>query len=104
MTFQNIRNNATLIYRPRKRMSGEEDPKEAAKKEARSPQVQQLLRQFMTDGPKGNSPTYKENLEQALSNSCLTCDGFGTVGIAGKPPHIRSEEKCRDCNGSGKKQ
>ena len=57
----------------------------------------------MTDGPKGNSPTYKENLEQALSNSCLTCDGFGTVGIAGKPPHIRSEEKCRDCNGSGKK-
>jgi len=85
-------------------MSGEEDPKEAARIEAKSPQVQKLLRQFMTDGPKGNSPTYKENLEQALSNSCLSCDGFGTVGIAGKPPHIRSEEKCRDCNGSGKKQ
>lgn len=84
-------------------MANEEDPKEAARIEAKSPQVQKLLRQFMTDGPKGNTPTYKNNLEQALSNLCLSCDGFGTVGIAGKPPHIRSEEKCRDCNGTGKK-
>ncbi len=80
----------------------EEDPKEVARKEAKTPEVQRLLRQFLTlDGPKGNSKNYKENLEKALENKCLDCDGFGTIGISGK--YVRSEEKCPSCDGTGKK-
>lgn len=82
-------------------MSGEEDPKEAARIEAKSPQVQRLLRQFMTDGPKGNSTQYKDNLEAALSDKCEPCDGFGTK--PGPSKYERSSEKCEACGGSGKK-
>ncbi len=78
----------------------EEDPKEVARKEAKTPEVQRLLRQFLTlDGPKGNSKAYKENLEKALTDKCLDCDGFGTIGIK----YVRSEEKCPSCDGTGKK-
>lgn len=85
-------------------MSLEEDPKEVAKKEARSPEVQRLLRQFVNnDGPKGNTPEYKENLGKALELKCLSCDGFGSIGIAGQKPWIRTSEKCHDCDGTGKK-
>ncbi len=83
-------------------MSLEEDPKEVARKEAKTPQVQQLLRQFMIDGPKGNSKRFKDNLENALANKCLDCDGFGTIGLAGK--YERTEEKCPSCDGTGKKR
>ncbi len=82
-------------------MSLEEDPKEVARKEAKTPEVQRMLRQFMTDGPKGNSKSYKENLEASLVNKCLDCDGFGTIGTAVK--YVRTEVKCPSCDGTGKK-
>ncbi len=83
-------------------MSLEEDPKEVARKEAKTPEVQRLLRQFLTiDGPKGNSKTYKENLEKAMYAKCLDCDGFGTIGTVVK--YVRTEEKCPTCDGTGKK-
>ena len=42
-------------------MPTDEDPKEEARKERNLPGVERLLRQFITDGPKGNSPEYKKN-------------------------------------------
>ena len=84
-------------------MEDEHDPKLVATKARKHPEVEKMLRSFMPDGPKGNSKTYKENLEAALSNCCLDCDGFGTVGIKGRPPHFRTSEKCSACDGSGKK-
>ncbi len=90
-------------------MSGEEDPKEAAKKEVRSAQVQQLLRQFMTDGPKGNTKNYKENIGRAIELKCLSCDGFGTQAFTPIPggktytKYERTSLPCTDCDGSGNK-
>ena len=83
-------------------MANEEDPKEVARKERNSPEVQRLLRQFVTDGPKGNSPDYKKNLEAALSNKCLDCDGFGKMAVHGQK-YVLSETNCPTCDGTGKK-
>ncbi len=83
-------------------MSVEEDPKEVAKKERRSPEVERLLRQFRSiESCNANTEIYVENHEKIFSNKCLDCDGFGTVGISGK--YTRTEEKCPSCDGSGKK-
>lgn len=40
-------------------MSSEEDPKQIAKDERKRPEVERLLRQFLTDGTKGNSPEFQ---------------------------------------------
>ncbi len=76
---------------------GEEDPKEAARLERKSPEVEKLLRQFVTDGPKGNSKKFKDNLEAALANKCENCNGFGKTGEG----YVRTEI-CACCKGSGK--
>lgn len=71
----------------------EEDPKEVAKKERKTPQVERLLRQFLkTDGPKGATNAYKEGWERIFGNKCQACDGFGTIAGRGK---------CVECDGTG---
>lgn len=76
----------------------EEDPKAAAKKERNTPQVERMLRQFLSvDGPKGNTAQYKAQYEQIFGNKCLDCDGFGEVG------GLKSGIRCTTCDGSGKK-
>ncbi len=88
----------------------EEDPKEVARKEAKTPQVQRLLRQFLKmDGPKGSSEAYKENLGKALESLCLDCDGFGTQAFTPLPggrtfsKYERTQMPCPSCDGTGKK-
>lgn len=52
----------------------EEDPKEAARKERKTPQVEKLLRQFMDlDGPKGTSKAYRANYDSIFEADCFWC-------------------------------
>ncbi len=89
---------------------GEEDPKEVARKEAASPQVQRLLKQFKTlESTNANTKRFIKNYEEIFGGKCLDCDGFGTVAFApilggrdfGK--YHRTEQKCPTCDGTGKK-
>lgn len=83
-------------------MSDEEDPKMTARNEIRTPQAQQLMKQFCKLESSVDATKYKAGYALAFKDpNCLSCDGFGTVGLSGK--YARSEEKCRDCDGTGKK-
>lgn len=54
-------------------MSLEEDPKEVARKERQTPEVEKLLKQFLqTDGPKGNSRAFRSNWERTFEK-CGEC-------------------------------
>lgn len=57
-------------------MANEEDPKQAARDEAKRPEVQRLLRQFLkVDGPKGNNSAYREGWERIFGGRTFTCPG-----------------------------
>ena len=73
----------------------EEDPKEVARKERKTVEVERGLRQFLKlDGPKGNTRRYLDNYEATFGNKCEPCDGFGAVPGKGA---------CITCNGTGRK-
>lgn len=77
-------------------MPNEEDPKEVARIERKTPQVEKLLRQFLqVDGPKGNSAAFQEGWDRTFANKCIECDGFGTIAGRGQ---------CQFCDGSGVKK
>lgn len=82
-------------------MSLEEDGKEVARKERATPQCDQLMKQFCKLESSVDPRKYKNGHEVAFSNLCLSCDGFGTVGTKGD--YQRSDKKCGDCDGTGKK-
>lgn len=73
--------------------SNEEDPKEVAKKELRTPEAQKLLRQFVnTDGPKGNSAAYQEGWERTFGKKSYFCDACGTSEGMGEEDIL-----CEEC-------
>lgn len=49
----------------------EEDPRDVAKRERNSPEVERLLRQFLnTDGAKGNTETYRDAYARIFEKEC----------------------------------
>lgn len=66
-------------------MPNEEDPKIVARNERRTPEVEKMLRQFVGDGPKGNTDAYR----------VWWCRTFGAKSQEhGDGSH--GAEKCRD--------
>ena len=91
-------------------MSLEEDPKEVARKERKTPQCDQLMKQFCKMESSVDPVKYKAGHDLTFSNKCLDCDGFGTVpytpilGSSRNPDkYTRTDQPCPSCDGTGKK-
>ena len=78
--------------------SVEEDPKEVARLERKTPQAERLMKQFCKLESSVNASAYKAGYELAFANKCLDCDGWGAIGTG-----YCKETPCPTCDGTGKK-
>ena len=75
----------------------EEDPKDVAKRERGTPQVEQLLRQFSgIDGPKGVTPEYRRNWARVFGRK--TNEHSGTISPGTWPPGCGCDDRLCWCH------